>query len=84
MNPRKLEHGFRMNSAGIPNTLRGGHKDNDLIMMFLLSGLYFTAQDPLRSRKEGSAVQDNVRVRAKVQRSAFKAQELGSEFGVMA
>ena len=29
MNPRTLEHGFRMTSAGIPYTLPYGHEDND-------------------------------------------------------
>ena len=31
VNPRKLEHGLRMISGRIPDTLPEGHEDNDLV-----------------------------------------------------
>ena len=37
MNPRKLEHGFRMISAGIPILHLNGMRN----MMFQLSGFYY-------------------------------------------
>ena len=36
MNPRKLECGFRVMSAGIPYTLPEGHEDNDVETFWLL------------------------------------------------
>ena len=35
-NPRKLEHGFRMISAGIPSALPSVHEDNDVPTFWLL------------------------------------------------
>ena len=31
VNPRELDHGFRMTSAGIPSTLPQGHENNDVL-----------------------------------------------------
>ena len=36
MNPRKLEHGFRMICAGVVSTLVSGHEDNDGTTFWLL------------------------------------------------
>ena len=36
VNPRKLEHGFKMICAGIPYTLPSGHKENDVPTFWLL------------------------------------------------
>ena len=36
VNPRKLEHGFRMISAGIPYTLPLGQEENDVPSFWLL------------------------------------------------
>ena len=36
VNPRMLEHGFRMISAGIPYTLREGQKENEVPTFWLL------------------------------------------------
>ena len=36
VNPRKLEHGFRMIIAGIPSTLPLGQEDNDVPTFWLL------------------------------------------------
>ena len=36
MNPRKLEHGFRMISAGAPSALPSGHEDNDVPTFWLV------------------------------------------------
>ena len=36
MNPRKLEHGFRIIGAGIPYTLPEGHGANDVPTFWLL------------------------------------------------
>ena len=36
MNPRKLEHGFRMISARIPYTLAEGHEEYDVLTLWLL------------------------------------------------
>ena len=41
MNPRKLEHGFRMINVGIRYTLPSGHDDNDVpTFWLLLSSVY--------------------------------------------
>ena len=37
MNPRKLEHGFRMIGAGIPSALPEGYEDNDVPTFCLLN-----------------------------------------------
>ena len=36
MKPRKLEHGLRMISAGIPYALPSGHGDNDVPTFWIL------------------------------------------------
>ena len=56
MSPRKLEHGFRMTSAGIPYTSPSGHEDIDVPTFWLLllvgmgSGLYKVSGSVLRMR----------------------------------
>ena len=44
VNPRKLEHGFRMISAGIPYTLPLGQEENDVPSFWLL--LYYLITSP--------------------------------------
>ena len=39
MNPKKLERGFRMISAGIPKTLPYGQEENDVPTFWLLLNL---------------------------------------------
>ena len=46
VNPRKLEHGFRMMSAGIPYTLPLGQEENDVPSFWLL--LYRMGAAPAR------------------------------------
>ena len=54
VNPRKLEHGFRMISSGIPSKSPEGHEDNDVPTFWLLlqelqaEGLGFWGFEPSR------------------------------------
>ena len=47
VNPRKLEHGFRMISAGIPYTLPQGQEENDVPTFWLLLYTCVDCQRPL-------------------------------------